>query len=239
MSIKNTPDIGTRYDLRLPLPAVPQHEIQGERLLDDVVAMLDITSSDIRKIVARWLENQGATCRIADERLAGQHYDVFLTDNPSNLTVSGLLLSDDEPGVRKMGVGQFRVNFNISRAMQDAVLQLIETQLSLEQDPGQATVDDSIVQLTKSGYYALFVETVPEDIKRLYAQSSAQNITALSQTAHRLKGVFAMLNLIEGKQLCEQLERQIQDNTQDIQKNINDIDTYVKCLLQQGSLLHE
>jgi len=239
MSIKNTPEIGTRYDLRLPLPVVPGNEPQGERLLDDVVAMLDITSSDIRKIVARWLENQGATCRIADERQSGHHYDVFLTDNPSALTASGLLLSDDEPGVRQMGVGQFCVNFNINRAMQDGILQLIETQLSLEQDTGQATLDDAIVQLSKSGYYALFVETVPEDIKRLYAQYSAQNITALSQTAHRLKGVFAMLNLIEGKQLCEHLERQIQDNSQDIQKNINDIDTYVKCLLQQGSLLHE
>ncbi|MDI8799894.1 hypothetical protein MJM59_30645 [Salmonella enterica subsp. enterica serovar Montevideo] len=31
-----------------------------------------------------------------------QEYDLFLTDNPSNLTASGLLLSDDESGVRKI-----------------------------------------------------------------------------------------------------------------------------------------
>jgi len=49
-----------------------------------------------------------------------------------------------------------------------------------------------------------------------------------------------MLNLLPGKQLCETLEHHIRDNNApDIQKYINDIDTYVKRLLQQGSLLHD
>lgn len=61
-----------------------------------------------------------------------QEYDLFLTDNPSNLTASGLLLSDDESGVRKIGHGQLRVNFNMSNAMQEAVLELIEEQLAQE-----------------------------------------------------------------------------------------------------------
>lgn len=62
-----------------------------------------------------------------------QEYDLFLTDNPSNLTASGLLLSDDESGVRKIGPGQLRVNFNMSNAMQEAVLELIEEQLAQEE----------------------------------------------------------------------------------------------------------
>jgi two-component system sensor histidine kinase RcsD len=95
--------------------------------------MVDVTSNEIRNIVVRQLENWGAACITPDERLASQEFDLFLTDNPSNLTASGLLLSDDESGVRKIGPGQLRVNFNISNAMQEAVLQLIEEQLAQEE----------------------------------------------------------------------------------------------------------
>ena len=75
-------------------------------LLDDVCVMVDVTSAEIRNIVTRQLENWGATCITPDERLISQDYDIFLTDNPSNLTASGLLLSDDESGVREIGPGQ-------------------------------------------------------------------------------------------------------------------------------------
>jgi two-component system sensor histidine kinase RcsD len=85
--------------------------------------------------VVRQLENWGAACITPDERLTSQEFDLFLTDNPSNLTASGLLLSDDEVGVRKIGPGQLRVNFNMSNAMQEAILQLIEEQLAQEEQP--------------------------------------------------------------------------------------------------------
>ena len=65
------------------------------------MAMVDVTSNEIRNIVVRQLENWGAACITPDERLASQEFDLFLTDNPSNLTASGLLLSDDESGVRE------------------------------------------------------------------------------------------------------------------------------------------
>ncbi|MGQ7191351.1 hypothetical protein ACUODJ_58570, partial [Escherichia sp. HC-CC] len=61
---------------------------------------------EIRNIVTRQLENWGATCITPDERLISQDYDIFLTDNPSNLTASGLLLSDDESGVREIMMAQ-------------------------------------------------------------------------------------------------------------------------------------
>lgn len=240
LTIKSSPQMGTRYDLQVSLPPQALSDNQGEKLLDDVIAMLDITSSDIRKIVARWLESFGASCVLADERVSNEHFDIFLTDNPSNLTAPGLLLSDDEAEMRSIGPGQFKVNFNISSAMQEAVLQLIEAQLMIDQRVSALPVDKALSQLHSSGYYTLFVETVPEDVTRLYAEFAANNIDALAQTAHRLKGVFAMLNLHPGKQLCESLEHCIHGNhAPDIQKYINDIDAYVKCLLQQGSLLND
>jgi len=62
--------------------------------------------------------------------------------------------------------------------------------------------------------------------------SKQGDFAALAQTAHRLKGAFAMLNLIPGKQLCETLEHLIREkDAQGIEKYISDIDAYVKSLL--------
>lgn len=99
---------------------------------------------------------------------------------------------------------------------------------------------DKNAQLHVSGYYALFVDTVSDDVKRLYTGVATSDFTALAQTVHRLKGVFAMLNLVPGKQLCETLEHLIREkDVPGVEKYISDIDSYVKNLLQQGSLLHE
>ncbi|AMO48024.1 Histidine kinase [Enterobacter sp. FY-07] len=232
LNIKAREDLGTRYSLHVKMAARPQQEESEEKLLDDVVAMIDITSIEIRNIVVRQLENWGASCISPDERLSSQEYDLFLTDNPSNLTASGLLLSDDEVGVRKIGPGQLRVNFNMSNAMQGAILQLIEEQLAQEDVPESPLGGDENAELHASGYYALFVDTVPDDVKRLYTESALSDFAALAQTAHRLKGVFAMLNLVPGKQLCETLEQLIRESdAPGIENYISDIDAYVKSLL--------
>jgi two-component system sensor histidine kinase RcsD len=233
LNIKSRETLGTRYSVHVKMAPRAQDAESEERLLDDVVVMTDITSNEIRAIVVRQLENWGATCISPDERLVSQDYDLFLTDNPSNLTASGLLLSDDEAGIRKIGPGQLRVNFNISNAMQEAVLQLIEEQLAqdeiVETSPGGASEN---AELHASGYYALFVDTVPDDVRRLYTESAAHDFAALAQTAHRLKGVFAMLNLVPGKQLCETLEHLIREkDAPGTEKYISDIDVYVKSLL--------
>lgn len=231
LNIKARESLGTRYSLHVKMTANPQEEDE-ERLLDDVVAMVDVTSNEIRAIVVRQLENWGAECITPDERLASQEFDLFLTDNPSNLTASGLLLSDDESGVRKIGPGQLRVNFNMSNAMQEAVLQLIEEQLAQEGILESPLGGDENAELHASGYYSLFVDTVPDDVKRLYTESAEKDFAALAQTAHRLKGVFAMLNLVPGKQLCETLEHLIREtDASGIEKYISDIDAYVKSLL--------
>ncbi|QQN45024.1 phosphotransferase RcsD [Raoultella sp. XY-1] len=232
MNIKARESLGTRYSLHLKMPASEEESDSGEHLLDDVVVMLDITANEVRRIVVRQLESWGATCITPDERLASQEYDLFLTDNPSNLTASGLLLSDDEVGIRKIGPGQLRVNFNISTAMQEAILQLIEQQLAQEEGQSPSAGSESNAELHASGYYTLFADTVPDDVKRLYTELATSDLAALAQTAHRLKGAFAMLNLIPGKQLCETLEHLIREkDAQGIEKYISDIDVYVKSLL--------
>lgn len=232
LNIKARESLGTRYSLHVKMTARPQGGESDEKLLDDVIAMIDITSSDIRHIVVRQLENWGASCITPDERLISQEYDLFLTDNPSNLTASGLLLSDDEPGARKIGPGLWRVNFNMSNAMQEAILQLIEEQLAQEDISASPLGGDESAELHASGYYALFVDTVPDDVKRLYTESASGDFAALAQTAHRLKGVFAMLNLVPGKQLCETLEHLIREkDAPGIENYISDIDAYVKSLL--------
>ncbi|EGT0650434.1 phosphotransferase RcsD [Citrobacter braakii] len=232
LNIKAREELGTRYIVHVKMPLHDQHAESEERLLDDVCIMVDVTSNDVRSIVLRQLENWGATCITPDERLNSQEYDLFLTDNPSNLTASGLLLSDDESGVRKIGPGQLRVNFNMSNAMQEAVLELIEEQLAQEEIQELPLGGDENAELHASGYYALFVDTVPDDVKRLYTEAATSDFAALAQTAHRLKGVFAMLNLVPGKQLCETLEHLIQEkDAPGIEKYISDIDDYVKSLL--------
>lgn len=232
LNIKAREELGTRYIVHVKMPLHDQHADSEELLLDDVCVMVDVTSNDVRSIVLRQLENWGATCITPDERLNSQEYDLFLTDNPSNLTASGLLLSDDESGVRKIGPGQLRVNFNMSNAMQEAVLELIEEQLAQEELQELPLGGDENAELHASGYYALFVDTVPDDVKRLYTEAAISDFAALAQTAHRLKGVFAMLNLVPGKQLCEALEHLIQEkDAPGIEKYISDIDAYVKSLL--------
>ena len=232
LNIKAREELGTRYIVHVKMPLHDQHAESEERLLDDVCIMVDVTSNDVRSIVLRQLENWGATCITPDERLNSQEYDLFLTDNPSNLTASGLLLSDDESGVRKIGPGQLRVNFNMSNAMQEAVLELIEEQLAQEEIQELPLGGDENAELHASGYYALFVDTVPDDVKRLYTEAATSDFAALAQTTHRLKGVFAMLNLVPGKQLCEALEHLIQEkDAPGIEKYISDIDDYVKSLL--------
>ncbi|MBB3304280.1 two-component system sensor histidine kinase RcsD [Enterobacter sp. Sphag1F] len=228
------PDIGTRYNIQLPL-ALEQQGEQEEKLLEGVTALVDIAVEDVHKIVCRHLENWGAKCLTSDERLTGQDHDVLVTDDPARLNGWALLLAGDEMGHHALNDQQFRVNFNLSNALLDALLALIEKQLShdlLE----ESREDEEATPLMSGGYFQLFTETVPPDVKRLYTEAAEKDYPSLAQTAHRLKGVFAMLNLGSGKLLCEALEQHIKvcdDLT--IKNTTSEIDAYVSQLLQQGN----
>ena len=235
LEILARPDIGTRYSILLHVP--PEHQQQQEeKLLEDVIMLIDIAVDDIRKIVTHQLENWGAKCITPDERFAGQSHDILITDDPTRLSGWSLLLTDNELGFTVLNEQQYRVNFNLSSALQDALLQLIEKQLSQDMSPAGEDEEEEAVPLISGGYYQLFVETVPEDVQRLYTEASNRDYATLAQTAHRLKGVFAMLNLVPGKELCEQLEQHIKASDDlNIKNTTSDIDAYVNKLLQQGN----
>jgi two-component system, NarL family, sensor histidine kinase RcsD len=228
------PDIGSRYNIQLPLTLEQQSE-QEEKLLEGVTALVDIAVEDVHKIVCRHLENWGAKCLTSDERLSGQDHDVFITDDPARLNGWALLLADDEMGHHALNEQQIRVNFNLSNALLDALLALIEKQLAHDLIE-ESSEDEAATPLLSGGYFQLFTETVPPDVKRLYTEAAEKDYPSLAQTAHRLKGVFAMLNLVPGKLLCEALEQHIKacdDLT--IKNTTSEIDDYVNQLLQQGN----
>lgn len=243
LEIRSKLDIGTRYTVRIKqaLEEIEPHAAH-EKLLDDVTLLLDITSEEVRGIVTRTMNAYGAVCIVADERQITREYDVLLTDAPQNSGQYTLLLTSDEAGFQQLEKHYIRVNYNISSALIDATLLLIEHQFSESDDSinteesGEKPLDFYEKQLKSSDYYQLFVETVPEDLEKLYNENQRRDFTSLSQTAHRLKGVFAMLNLTPGKHLCETLEQHIvAGDVLMITDNINHIDSFVSRLLQQGS----
>ena len=229
------PDIGTRYNIQLPLTLQLLLEEQEEKLLEGVTALVDIAVEDVQKIVCRHLENWGAKCLTSDERLSGQEHDVLITDDPERLSGWALLLAGDELGHHALNDRQYRVNYNLSNALLDALLALIEKQLASDLME-ESEENEAGTSLLSGGYFQLFTETVPPDVRRLYTEASDSDYPSLAQTAHRLKGVFAMLNLLPGKQLCEALEQHIKmcdDLT--IKNTTSEIDAYVNQLLQQGN----
>lgn len=228
-------DIGTRYNIQLPLALEQRSVEEEEKILDGVTALVEIAMEDVHKIVCRHLENWGARCLTPDERISGQDHDVLVTDDPAKLTGWALLLAEDELGHHALNDQQYRVNFNLSSALLDALLALIEKQLSHDVMEDN-TETEAATPLMSGGYFQLFTETVPDDVKRLYTESAEKDYASLAQTAHRLKGVFAMLNLLPGKQLCEELEQHINVcDDSNITNTISDIDAYVNQLLQQGN----
>ncbi|MCZ4060663.1 phosphotransferase RcsD [Pantoea sp. LMR881] len=228
-------DIGTRYNIQLPLALEQRHDEEEEKILDGVTALVEVAVEDVHKIVCRHLENWGARCLTPDERISGQDHDVLVTDDPAKLSGWALLLAEDELGHHALNEQQYRVNFNLSNSLLDALLALIEKQLSHDVMEDDAE-EEATSPLLSGGYFQLFTETVPDDVKRLYTESAEKDYASLAQTAHRLKGVFAMLNLTPGKQLCEELEQHIKAcDDSNITNTTSEIDAYVKTLLQQGN----
>lgn len=228
-AISTTVDIGTRYTVRLPLSA-DQSDQQEARLLEDVIVMVDVTAEEIAGIVTRQLESWGATCLTPDERFSDQPHDLVLTDAADYSKDEWvLLLTCNEIGFRKLSERQYRVNYNMSSALQSVVVQVIENQVNLADSAQNEAASPSL----REDYFLLFVDTVPDDVKKLYNVFADRDYVTLAQTAHRLKGVFAMLDLSPGKQLCETLEQHIQQcNDLDIEKTISDIDHHVNDLLK-------
>ncbi|RKO80924.1 phosphotransferase RcsD [Pectobacterium parmentieri] len=246
LAINSKSGLGTHYILTLKLEAEAL-PVEDEKLLDGITVLLDVTSDEVQHIVGNMLTGWGANYLVSDERQITQEADIFITDDPEKKADYTLLLSHDDDTLTPLGPRCLRVNYNISHLLLEALLKLIELQLETPPDATQEGEQNDVefyaAQLASSDYYSLFVETVPDDLKRLYTEAEAGDFPSLSQTAHRLKGVFAMLNLHPGKQLCEQLEQHItaHDSIQ-IEANLHEIERFVSALLspsepkgQQGS----
>lgn len=240
LTIHSKADIGSRYTIHLQAAAKEQ-QLPEEELLEGLTALIEIDVDEIRNIACHQLADWGAAWITPDERFSGQEHDILITDDPTRLNGWALLLTDDEDGYTAINSHQLRVNFNLSNAMQEAVSQLIERQLSAQDAPEEnSTERQEEASLKSSEYYPLFVDTVPDDIRRLYTESASHDYDSLAQTAHRLKGVFAMLNLGQARQRCERLEQQIKErNDPNIENTISELDNYVCKLLQQGNLENE
>ncbi|QTF09427.1 phosphotransferase RcsD [Brenneria izadpanahii] len=239
LNIHNKTGLGTHYTLTVTLEpeAVP---VEEEKLLDGINVLLDITSDEVRNIVSRLLTGWGANYALVDERQVNQQADLSITDDAEKNEDYSILLNGDATTLVSLAPHRLQTNYNISQHLLEALLKLIEQRLETSADT--PSIEDSgdtgfyVRQLASSDYYSLFVETVPDDLKRLYTEAEDGDFLSLAQTAHRLKGVFAMLNLHPGKQLCEQLEQHItaRDSAQ-IENNLHEIEEFVSALLQQGS----
>ena len=247
LDIHSKLDIGTRYRVRLALPAVDTGAagpVEHEKILEDTIALLDIANEEIHAIISETLAQWGAECLHPDEQPLSRQHDLLLTDDPSHLEDFSILLHCDNKGITALSPCRLGVNYNLATPLLEAVLQLMELRLehagnAAEESEEIAVAEADTVPLLAGDYIPLFVETVPDDIKRLYTEAESGDLAALAQTAHRLKGVFAMLNLIAGKQLCEVLEQHIkqairEDDNSKIGNDIRQIDVFVIKLLQHA-----
>ncbi|WP_192457290.1 phosphotransferase RcsD [Musicola keenii] len=244
LQINSRPGLGSQYVLTVLMEPDALPEEEEEKLLEGITLLLDITSDEVRAIVGRMVNQWGAEVVVYDERLVSQDAEITITDSTEKVADDTLLVTGDDTRLVPLGRRRLRTNYNISQLLLDGLLKLIEQQLDTSSEDGQSEEGHDIGfyarQLRHSDYYSLFVETVPEDLKRLYTETRNGDFLSLAQTAHRLKGVFAMLNLHPGKQLCETLEKLIasQDCAQ-IEDILHQIEGFVAALLQPGSQQYE
>lgn len=242
LTLASKPELGTHYQLSLRLSPNAEHPEEEEKLLEGMTVLLDITTSEVRQIVTHLLSSWGAECLNADERQMPQDIDLLITDDETKMTDDAILVNSCSSAVTELAPRRLRTNYNISQLLLDALLTVVEQQLEATTTISEDSSDihDYAAQLRTSDYYSLFIETVPDDISKLYTEAEAGDFAALAQTAHRLKGVFAMLNLHPGKQLCEQLERHISErDAVEIKSHLDQIDELVRALLQPSSQQYE
>ncbi|ERT12827.1 phosphotransferase RcsD [Photorhabdus temperata subsp. temperata] len=248
-TINSKPNLGTHYTISLPL-VIGQD--QCPQLLEDITALLDISNTEICQITQNHLNHYGAAYFDKKKENMSREYDIILTDKPYSSAKSTILLVDNLVGFEQIKPDYIRCNYNLSEAVINAISLLIERSFSFNEldvdsempvfnDKNPDYDFDNVInsyqkQLANSDYRQLFIETVPIDINKLYTDIEQYDLVSLSQTAHRLKGVFAMLDLEFLKLSCETLEQRITDSNKiEIKNSISHIDAIVKQLLQQGN----
>ncbi|GAB1437900.1 phosphotransferase RcsD [Providencia sp.] len=254
-SIRTIDAIGTHYEVILP--ATNEMMVKDyPALLEDVYIRLNIHNADISRIVRNTLTNYGAEFLDLNESSPHTDWDLLITDNNEEyfeyiIKIDGSLL-----GINEQQPHYLSVNYNFEDELIDAISRLIENSGNEDNHPDVLEASNVGLQfaslipndsmesaiasyqliLANSGYRDLFVTTVPIDINKLYNSESVEDLTELKNTAHRLKGVFAMLEFSALHKLCEDLERYIADeNGLEIKNCISMLDSSVKKLMPEGN----
>lgn len=238
LTIESTSYIGTRYQMQLTLPQEVVEQEEDEKILEDIRVLVSIVADDVRHIICRQLLRWGAKYDFPEDRYSGQQCDLMITDDVEQLDDWGVLLSSKSE-LLVSNPHHRQANVNISRSILDAIMALIEQQIGEDVlSQGEEEVSTSLWE--SSEYYSIFEQTVKEDMDKLQSEIMQEDYSALALTAHRLKGVFAMLNLQKGKTYCEEIEIQIQQHHKlNITNSISELQDYVDSLLQQGSQKNE
>ncbi|MEQ5109930.1 MULTISPECIES: phosphotransferase RcsD [Providencia] len=247
LSIRSSTAIGTHYELSLPaINESIEHEYPA--LLEDVYIRLNIHNADISRIVRSTLSNYGAEFLDLSESSAQSDWDLLITDNNEEAFEYTLKVDGSITSINEVNHNYIEANYNFADELIDAISLLIENantdssninEIALPDEP-LATTEKAIAAyqfaLAQSGYRDLFITTVPIDINKLYNSESVEDLAELKNTAHRLKGVFAMLEFTVLHKLCEDLEHYIADkNGIEIRNCIRDLDNSVKKLMPEGN----
>ncbi|MDC9590162.1 phosphotransferase RcsD [Xenorhabdus sp. XENO-10] len=264
LDIKSKLGLGTHYVINLPLSQHDDENGETPQLLEGVTVLIDINNPEISKIIHTYLNSYGAEYfgrEYFDKRKENitKEYDIILTDKQYKEEKPTILLVSSLAGFTQLEPGLVQCNYNFVDAVINAISFLIEESLSLDEETGETSepacdlvknidpiesIDSNIcnilksyqTQLADSDYRKLFAETVPMDITKLYTDIERHDLRALSQTVHRLKGAFAMLDLKFLRSSCEVLEKHIADNNEvEIKNSISFIDSFIIKLLQQGN----
>ncbi|WP_340616457.1 phosphotransferase RcsD [Xenorhabdus entomophaga] len=261
LDIKSKLGLGTHYVINLPLSQYDDENGETPQLLEGIAILIDINNPEISKIIHTYLSNYGATYFDKSKGNITEEYDIILTDKQYKEEKPTILLVGNLLEFKQIKPGLVQCNYNLVDAVINAISFLIEENVSLEESEeifessepvckltedvdSCEDIDSDIcnilknyqIQLENSDYRKLFIETVPMDITKLYTDMERHDLVSLSQTVHRLKGAFAMLDLEFLRSSCEALEKHIADNNEvEIKSSISLIDSFITKLLQQGN----
>ncbi|WP_337090651.1 phosphotransferase RcsD [Proteus terrae] len=251
LTIKSQESIGSHFRIVLPYQHIDTEERTFNVLLEGINAKLAIKNPEIEKIICQQLDKYGATYFDKNRENLYPEYDIILRDTPNDNPESPtILLMSSIVGFEKISKDLIKCNYNFGDPLIEAITYLIEKNESFPLDTTKESIWDENNNLDKyevilnnyrkklngSDYKELFISTVPIDVEKLHLEATNKDFHSLAQTAHRLKGVFAMLDLEYLRESCEYLEHDIKNHNElEIKERITQLDKWIQQLLQQGN----
>lgn len=251
LTIKSQESIGSHFRIVLPYQHIDTEERTFNVLLEGINAKLAIKNPEIEKIICQQLDKYGATYFDKNRENLYPEYDIILRDTPNDNPESPtILLLSSIVGFEKISKDLIKCNYNFGDPLIEAITYLIEENESFSLDTTKESIWDENNNLDKyevilnnyrktlngSDYKELFISTVPIDVEKLHLEATNKDFHSLAQTAHRLKGVFAMLDLEYLRESCEYLEHDIKNHNElEIKERITQLDKWIQQLLQQGN----